>query len=52
MIFVGAEPEMGVYTTGAGGAKPVYVTVELCGKHVVMQLDTGSAKSLIRKSLC
>ena len=39
-----------MYTCNAGGAKPIYVTVELCGKHVVMQLDTGSAKSLIPES--
>ena len=54
MTFASAEPEMGVYTvytSYAGGAKPIYVTVDLCGKPVVMQLDTGSAKSLIPESL-
>ena len=40
-----------MYSCNAGGAKPLYVTVELCGKPVVMQLDTGSAKSLIPESL-
>ena len=40
-----------VYTCNAGGAKPIYVTLELDGKPVVMQLDTGSAKSLIPESI-
>ena len=34
-----------------GGAKPIYIIVELCGKPVVMQLDKGSATSLIPESL-
>ena len=36
VTFVRAEPEMGVYTgytCNAGGAKPIYVIVELCGKQ-------------------
>ena len=44
VTFVSAEPEMGVYTAytcNAGGAKPIYVTLELDGKPVVMQLDTA-----------
>ena len=51
MTFVSAEPEIGVcivYICNAGGAKPTYVAVELFEKPVVMQLDTGSAKSLFQ----
>ena len=54
MTFVSAEPEMAdytVYTCNAGGAKPIYITVELCGKPVFMQLETGSTKSLIPESV-
>ena len=40
-----------MYTCNAGGAKPIYVTLELDGKPVVMQQDTGLAKSLIPESL-
>ena len=54
VTFVNAEQEMRVYTVytcNAGGAKPIYVTVEFYGKPVVMQLDAGSARSLIPESL-
>ena len=47
-------PELGVYTVGTcnvNGTKPMYVSLEVCGKSVKMQLDTGSAKSLIPESL-
>jgi hypothetical protein len=38
-----ASREIGVYTVHTGNTDPISVTVELCGKPIVMQIDTGSA---------
>ena len=41
-----ASTEIGVYTLYTCNADQISVIVELCGKPIVMQIDTGSAKSL------
>ena len=54
VTFVSAKQEMvfyTVYTCNAGGVKPIYVTVELCGKSVVMQLDKESAVAYPRVAI-